>query len=287
MSVPPIKIEEDLDKELNPPPSPPEQTGLVNTVASQARPAPAEPQAPAPTPAPAAAPTESVNERLNVQPDLVSDRVNELTAGGNRYVEQARKEAIRQANTRGLINTNMAGSLGVDAAIRNALPIAQQDAQATNRFLENRQSADLNIELARIDNELRKDFELTMNDARFSDEVKLQYVNTINNIMRDAQAQIVEIGMSDRSATAQANAIKKVEENRNAAIAVYQDLLNGFNDWDWGTDFTPAEKGEPGYQRPNRSAGGGGVVEAAASTPRTTGAPYVGTTLFGGGGGNR
>ena len=214
---------------------PAESTGLVNTAAAQA-------------PAPAA-PAQTTTNDLSVKPETVENRLNDLTASGSRYVEQARSDAQRNANSRGLINSTMAGEAGVEAAIRSALPIASQDATNLNRFLENRQSTDLNKEMAILDDQLqqgrmnldadlRKDLELTLNDARFSDEVKLQYVNQINNIMRDTAAQIAEIGMSDRSAEAQAAAIRRIELNRNAEIKVYQDLLGSFPDWDWGTDFS-------------------------------------------------
>lgn len=197
-----------------------------------------------------------------VQPlDTVAGQMNKLSESGNKFVELNRADAVRQANSRGLVNSVGAGTAGVEAAIRSSLPIAQQDAatynqtrlanqDVQNRFLENRQSTDLNKEMAdfdsllsegrmRLENDLKTQFELTMNDERMSDEVKLQYINTINNIMRDAQAQIVQVGISDRSAKAQAAAIDRIEKNRNAAIKVYQDLLGGFDDWDWGTDFTP------------------------------------------------
>ena len=91
----------------------------------------------------------------------------------------------------------------------------------------------------KFNTELKTRADLILNDAKFSDEMKLQYVSTINNIMRDSQQQIVDIGMSDRSAAQQAQAIELVNKQRNAQIAVYEDLLKTFDDWNWGTDFTP------------------------------------------------
>ena len=34
-------------------------------------------------------------------------------------------------------------------------------------------------------------------------------------------------------------AIDLVKKNRDAELSVYQDLLTSFNDWNWGTNFTP------------------------------------------------
>jgi hypothetical protein len=61
----------------------------------------------------------------------------------------------------------------------------------------------------------------------------------MNNILRDSQDQITQIGLSDRSADQQAGAIDLVQRQRDASIRVYQDLLGGFGDWEWGTEFTP------------------------------------------------
>lgn len=232
--------------------------------------------------APTVAPVQS---EVNAEQETVESRLNNLTSGSSAYVTQARRDAAREANSRGLINSSIAAGAGQEAAIRQALPIAQQDAktytdtrlnnqQAENEFLANRQSANLNMETAAHENTLamsrdersavlneRRDAlqselsmiedawaqqlstnaELILNDARFSDELKLQYVGSINNIIRDTQDQIVQIGLSDRTAQQQAEAIALVEANRDASIAVYEDLLGEYSDWDWGNDFTPGE----------------------------------------------
>lgn len=214
---------------------------------------------PAPNPVADSDPLASLNikpitNEVNAETDTVEGRMNSLTASGSQYITQAENDARRESNNRGLINSTMAAGAGREAAIRAALPIAQQDAKTysdtrlanqadQNKFLENRQSTDLNKEFAelqqQLDIEKTKEVESFLQDIRFSDELKLQYVATINNIVRDAQAQIVQIGLSERTAAAQAAAIARVEANRDAEIEVYQDLLGGFDDWHWSTDFTP------------------------------------------------
>jgi len=228
----------------------------VDQVATPA--APATPVPPDEYKAPTVAPIASA---VDAPTETVESRLSDITAKGSRYTDLAKADAIRQANTRGLINTTMAGAAGTEAAIRAALPIAQQDARtytearmanqaAENEFLRNRQSASLNIEaaahtskLAQIEqtlsSELNTKFETTMQDARFSDEAKIQIVTTMNNIIRDTQEQITQVGLSDRSAAQQVSAINMIQQSRDAELAVYQDLLGSFNDWEWSTDFTP------------------------------------------------
>lgn len=159
-----------------------------------------------PAPAPVVKPAMS---EVDTATETVEGRLNALTAKGSKYTELAAKDASRRANTRGLINSTMAAGAGTEAAIRSALPIAQQDANtfaenrqanqdAENRFLENRQSANLNIEvntsnaqlnehLVSLESELEKaemvlgselklSLEIAFNDVRFSDEMKLQMV---------------------------------------------------------------------------------------------------------------
>jgi hypothetical protein len=60
--------------------------------------------------------------------ELVEFRMAQMMKQDNPYMAQAVTLAKQQANKSGLLNTTMAASAGVDAAIRNILPIAQQDA---------------------------------------------------------------------------------------------------------------------------------------------------------------
>lgn len=261
-----------------------DQTGIVSNELASPRPAD-EYKAPEIKP---------IESQVDVPTETVESRLSDITAKGSRYTDLAKADAIRQANTRGLINTTMAGAAGTEAAIRAAMPIAQQDAKtfvdtrmmnqrAQNEFLRNRQSANLNLETAAqgsqlkqteatqatdlaiqrdvssaalneqlasfestlkqtemtLDNELRTAFETTLQDERFSDEAKMSIVNNMNNIIRDTQEQITQVGLSDRTAAQQEAAINMIQKSRDAELAVYQDLLSSFNDWEWSTEFTP------------------------------------------------
>ncbi len=228
-------------------------------------PAPGEAPVSQSAPAPEVKP---VKYDVNKETDTVAGQLNSLTAQSSPYIQQAREGAKRQANSRGLINSSIAAGSGEAAAINAAMPIAQQDAstysqqrlqnqQAENTFLQNRQNTNLNKELDSFNNllgmeseafstKLKTDADKFLNDTKFNDEIKLQYVQQINQIMRDTQQQITDIGLSSATAPQQAEAIKLAEQNRDAMIGVYQDLLGQSVDWDWGTDFTPDNQPTPG-----------------------------------------
>lgn len=307
----------------------PDQSSPSQTPAPE--PAAAPESGPTPTPAPATgarADAKAITTQVAETGETVESRLNALTAKGSKYTDLAKNEAMRSANTRGLINSTMAGAAGTEAAIRSALPIAQQDAKtmtdtrmanqmAQNEFLRNQQSAGLNIETAErsseltreentllndltmkrdagmselskeeqeqltnlemkrdaassqlqinrdnnsaelnkglaafeselkkgemeLDSELKLRLEKTLQDGKFSDEAKMHALTAMSTLLRDAQAQIVEVGLSDRTAAQQAAAIAEIIATRDASLAVYEGLLAD-SDWDWGTDLTPEE----------------------------------------------
>lgn len=59
---------------------------------------------------------------------LVENRLTGLLGKDNAYMQAARTAGLQQANQRGLLNTNLAAESAQAAAIKAALPIAQQDA---------------------------------------------------------------------------------------------------------------------------------------------------------------
>ena len=75
---------------------------------------------------------------------LVENRLNNLLDSNGRYMQLARTGAQQQAASRGLLNSSIAAGAGENAAIRSALPIAQQDAntyaqmEANNNNIQNR-----------------------------------------------------------------------------------------------------------------------------------------------------
>jgi len=108
-----------------------------------------------------------VTTQVNTGTETVESRLNDITAKGSRYTNLAAQDARREANSRGLINSSISAAAGTEAAIRAALPIAQQDSKTftdtrlnnqnvQNKFLENRQGANLNQEVAAQGSQLKQ-----------------------------------------------------------------------------------------------------------------------------------
>ena len=69
-----------------------------------------------------------VTTEVDAATETVQERMTDLNLRNSKFTNLNRTDAQREANTRGLINTTMAGAAGVEAGIRASLPIAQQDA---------------------------------------------------------------------------------------------------------------------------------------------------------------
>jgi len=79
---------------------------------------------------------------------LTSSRLNEILNKDNPYIQRARNEALRHANKMGLLSSSLAINAAEDAAIKNALPIAQHEAEALMRGDLARQEAEQKSKLA-------------------------------------------------------------------------------------------------------------------------------------------
>ena len=64
----------------------------------------------------------------------VGGQVNTLLKQDNPYIQSSQADAMKTANSRGLINSTMAASAGTKAAIDSVMPIAQQDAALYGDF---------------------------------------------------------------------------------------------------------------------------------------------------------
>lgn len=67
--------------------------------------------------------------------ETVEGRLNNMLTSDSPYLKVARDSALQQINKRGLMQSSIAVGASQDAAIRNAAPIAAQDAQ--NEFAQN------------------------------------------------------------------------------------------------------------------------------------------------------
>lgn len=92
-----------------------------------------DPSNPAPPPAPADETMSSIGAKapgeMSVEKNLQS-----IYGSDNGILAQARTAGLRTAAQRGLLNSSIAVGASEDAAIRSALPIAQQDADTATRF---------------------------------------------------------------------------------------------------------------------------------------------------------
>lgn len=80
--------------------------------------------------------------------ETVQSQLNDITAGGSKYIQQARQGAATAASNRGMMMSTMAAGSGERAAIEAAMPIAQQDAQTYGRTASENMSAENQDRLA-------------------------------------------------------------------------------------------------------------------------------------------
>lgn len=89
--------------------------------------------------------TDKVNPSLqtvDTGTQTVAGQLHSILAEDGPLSQQAKAGALDTANSRGLINSSMAAGAGQDALIKNALPIAQQDASTFGHVADVNQQAD-------------------------------------------------------------------------------------------------------------------------------------------------
>jgi hypothetical protein len=118
---------------------------------------------------------------VNVTPDsMVSNQLSGLLAKNNPYIQQAVNAANLQASRRGMLNTGAAAGFAQDAAIKAALPIAQQDAltrQKANEANAQAQNQLLNTGLG---------LKATSMDRQAQNDIQVQNWNAANKITVDS-----------------------------------------------------------------------------------------------------
>jgi len=176
-------------------------------------------------------------------------QLNELTMKRDQGLSQLTREEQQQLNDLTMRRDAGLNNLNIQRdAASSELAKGEESWKNQLNMQRDNNSAALNSSLAELTSTLKKGeqkwsidlktrADQILNNDKYSQEIKRMYVNTINTISKDSQQQIVDIGLSDRSAEAQASAIKMVEVNRDSGIKVYEDLLAASPDWSWGTDF--------------------------------------------------
>lgn len=197
-----------VDEQIKPaakPAQPPTVGGSASPVATTPAKAPLESsgyKAPTTTP---------ISSEVDKDTGTVAGQLNDLTASGSTYTNLAKSDAIRQSNSRGLINSTMAGAAGTEAAIRAGLPIAQADAKTYNDtrlknqeygndFLKNQQSAELNVDRDVIGSELRKGemelgSELSNEENTLLNDLTMKRDDALSTLTQAEQAQLNDLTM--------------------------------------------------------------------------------------------
>jgi len=200
---------------------------------------------------------------VNVTPDsMVSNQLSGLLAKNNPYIQQAVNAANLQASRRGMLNTGAAAGFAQDAAIKAALPIAQQDAltrqkaneanaKAANDLLNNA----LGLKATSMDRQAQNDIQVqnwnaansiavdstnakAVNDA--SNLFTTAILNDLNNLAtsnRDSGARLRELiskGNIDIASKAADAVIAELSANRtlenDKQLAVFNNSLKMIND---------------------------------------------------------
>lgn len=118
---------------------------------------------------------------VNVTPDsMVSNQLSGLLAKNNPYIQQAVNAANLQASRRGMLNTGAAAGFAQDAAIKAALPIAQQDALTRQKANEANAKAANDL----LNNALG--LKATSMDRQAQNDIQVQNWNAANSIAVDS-----------------------------------------------------------------------------------------------------
>jgi hypothetical protein len=138
---------------------------------------------------------------------MVSNQLSGLLAKNNPYIQQAVNAANLQASRRGMLNTGAAAGFAQDAAIKAALPIAQQDALARQKANEANAQAQnqlittgLGLKATSMDRQAQNDIQVQNWNAANKiavDTSNTQAINTATNLFTTAMLNDKVNGASD------------------------------------------------------------------------------------------
>ena len=143
------------------------------------------------------------------QDELTSNQLNKLLQADSPYLQQAKSRALQMMNERGLVNSSLAESAGVNAAIDAALPIAQSDAGAYTSASRDNMTAQNNAALANMQ---------AQNQAALA-QAQMQ-----------SQGQLADIAAARAESLAdkQFNQQAQLQQEQNKFTAGQQDKQNAF-----------------------------------------------------------
>lgn len=145
-------------------------------------------------------------DKMTVNNDmLVENRLNSIINKDNPLMQSARTAALQGMNSRGLLNSSMAGEAAQKAVIDSAMPIAQQDAETYRIAAKSNQDAE---------NEARQ-FVAQAQNQRDIDNAKLATEVSLQNVKMQLDAAIAN---QDNARTVM---LENAKNNLTAQLAVY------------------------------------------------------------------
>lgn len=145
-------------------------------------------------------------DKMTVNDDmLVENRLNSIINKDNPLMQSARTAALQGMNSRGLLNSSMAGEAAQKAVIDSAMPIAQQDAETYRIAAKSNQDAE---------NEARQ-FVANAQNQRDIDNAKLATEVSLQNVKLQLEAAIAN---QDNARTVM---LENAKNNLTAQLAVY------------------------------------------------------------------
>lgn len=165
--------------------------------------------------------TQANTTNWNVAPNqTVQNQLSNIVDSNSPLMQQARTTALQQMNRRGLINSSMAIGAGQDAVIKNALPIAQQDAQMFGR------AGEFNANAA---NQMAQFNTGQTNSARQFSAAAQNQSELANQAAKNSAAQFTA-GAANQASLANASAQNQAAQfSANSANTASQQYANALN----------------------------------------------------------
>lgn len=143
------------------------------------------------------------NDAVTYDATKVEDRLTGLISQDSAYMQDAKTQALIAQNKRGTANSSMAIGAGHQAAIRAALPIAQQDASSMS------QASQVNAGAANAVN---------ANNAQFANQASITNVNAENQVELSNQSAQNRAALDNANITNTADQLNTSAENQFAQL---------------------------------------------------------------------
>lgn len=135
--------------------------------------------------------TDTIQKTTLAPENTVEGRIGNIIKSGSPLMEDAQTRAAQAANKRGLINSSMAVGEGERALYAAALPIAQQDAQASNAYGLQKQQGEIETGLQRLRGGQSLELQQMQGDQAMSQqELQGQQATTLQELQGQQQYKL-------------------------------------------------------------------------------------------------